>query len=119
MVYQLGVLRPTRLVEGALPSRRQGGGTVRGRARPFSGTSVDVLAKWVDRQIDISQDAAYIQAPEALKAIHDREFATPAATFDEFRWRIQYLAELGIGRLLRSEMTREEAIAAAMGEKLA
>lgn len=44
-----------------------------------------------------------------MKAIHDREYATPPETFMEYRWRIQYLAELGVGRLLRSMKSDEEA----------
>lgn len=50
-----------------------------------------------------------------MKAIHDREYPTPAASFTEFRWRLQYLAELGLGRLLRREQQSEdEAFADAM-----
>lgn len=42
-------------------------------------------------------------------AIHDREFASRPATFDEFRWRLQYLAELGVGRLVRRVQREEDA----------
>lgn len=40
-------------------------------------------------------------------------YATPAASFNEFRWRMQVIAELGVGRLLRREQqTENEAYAA-------
>lgn len=51
-------------------------------------------------------------------AIHDHEFPTRPATYDEFRWRVQYLAELGIGRLLRREHQSEQEAADALLGKL-
>jgi hypothetical protein len=51
--------------------------------------------------------------------IHDREFATPPEDFRDFLWRIQYLAELGVGRLLRQEQRSEADVARAIREKLA
>lgn len=41
-------------------------------------------------------------------AIHDREYSSRPATFAEFRWRLQYLAELGVGRLLRADRAAED-----------
>ena len=43
-----------------------------------------------------------------MKAIHDFYFATEPETFTELRWRMQVIAELGVGRLLRREQQSED-----------
>ncbi len=40
--------------------------------------------------------------------IHDREYATPPRTWHDFQLRILYLAELGIGRLIRRHEQSED-----------
>jgi hypothetical protein len=47
-------------------------------------------------------------------AIHDREYSSRPQTFEEFRWRLQYLAELGVGRLIRREQQHESEVFAEM-----
>lgn len=75
---------------------------------PFSGESVHTLAKWADGEIDISETAYFGSSPEAIKAVHDHEYATPPRTWDELRWRMQWIAERRLGRLLRAEQMRED-----------
>jgi hypothetical protein len=41
-------------------------------------------------------------------AIHDHEFSTRPETFTELRWRIQYISELGVGRLMRRQYQSED-----------
>lgn len=43
-------------------------------------------------------------------AIHDHFYSTKPATVTDLRWRLQVLAELGVGRLLRKELKREDEI---------
>ena len=45
-------------------------------------------------------------------AIHDRYYATPPATYDELRWRLQHIAEEEIGRRVRDAGASEDAVAA-------
>lgn len=47
-------------------------------------------------------------------AIHDHFYATPPKTLTDLRWRLQVLAEVGVGRLVRRELMREEEAAARM-----
>lgn len=41
-------------------------------------------------------------------AIHDFYYASPPKTYTELRWRLQVIAELGVGRLLRREQMAED-----------
>lgn len=45
-------------------------------------------------------------------------YATPPASFTELRWRLQVIAELGVGRLLRREQQSEQEAAEALMGKL-
>lgn len=85
---------------------------------PFNGDDLKVVAAWADGHIDISDEAVFIKAPEALRVIHDREYATPPRSFREYRLRIQYLAELGVGRLIRKQKSHEDSVADAINEQL-
>jgi hypothetical protein len=53
-----------------------------------------------------------------VKAIHDRYFATAPSSFDELRWRLQYIAEEEIGRRLREAQSAESIAAARMVSSL-
>ncbi len=100
-------------------SGRKGGCPVgRGASYPFSGPSVTVLAQWAHRAIDISAEASYLDAPEAVKVIHDRYYATPPASFRELRWRLQHIAEEEFGKYVRQEHAAEEVAARNMIAKL-
>lgn len=44
-----------------------------------------------------------------MKAIHDRHFATPPASFAEYRWRLQLLAEESVGTRVRDVGRAEDA----------
>lgn len=48
-----------------------------------------------------------------MKAVHDRYFATPPASYDEYRWRLLLLAEETVGTRVRDEGRREDAAWAA------
>ena len=48
-----------------------------------------------------------------MKAIHDRHYATPPASYDEYRWRLQLLAEETVGRRVREAEHAEDAAWAA------
>lgn len=76
---------------------------------PFSERDLQVLSAFADGRIDISEEAYLQQASLAVKVIHDHEFATPPASFREYRLRVQYLAEQKVGRLVRQEQAREDA----------
>lgn len=49
-----------------------------------------------------------------MKAIHDRYYATPPASFSELRWRLQHIAEEEVGKRVRNEKAAEDAAAMAM-----
>jgi hypothetical protein len=49
-----------------------------------------------------------------VKAIHDMYYATQPASFTELLWRLQVIAELGVGRLLRREQQSEQEAAEAI-----
>lgn len=50
-----------------------------------------------------------------MKAVHDRYYATPPASLDEYRWRLQLLAEETVGvRLRKAERDEDAAWVAAM-----
>ncbi len=100
-------------------SGRKGGCPVgRGASCPFSGPSLTVLAQWSHRAIDISAEANYLDAPEAVKVIHDRYYSTPPASFRELRWRLQHIAEEELGKYVRQEHAAEEVAAREMVSKL-
>lgn len=44
-----------------------------------------------------------------MKAVHDRYYATPPADFEEYRWRLQLLAEETVGKALRTKAREEDA----------
>lgn len=51
-------------------------------------------------------------------AIHDLAYATKPATVTELRWRLQVIAEIGVGRAQRRELSHEDAAAAEMARIL-
>jgi hypothetical protein len=53
-----------------------------------------------------------------VKAVHDRYYATPPATYDEYRWRLQLLAEETVGKRVRAAVRAEDAAFAAAAEAL-
>lgn len=53
-----------------------------------------------------------------MKAIHDRYYATPPATFDDLRWRLQHIAEEEVGKRVREAVAAEDAAAAAMSRAI-
>lgn len=53
-----------------------------------------------------------------MKAVHDRYYATSPATFTEYRWRLQLLAEETVGRRVRDAGREQDAAWAAAMEKL-
>jgi hypothetical protein len=44
-----------------------------------------------------------------VKAIHDRYYSTPPATFTELRWRFQHIAEEEIGKHMRNQQASDDA----------
>lgn len=44
-----------------------------------------------------------------MKAIHDRYYSTPPATFTELRWRFQHIAEEEIGKHMRNQQASDDA----------
>jgi hypothetical protein len=53
-----------------------------------------------------------------VKAVHDRYYATPPASFDEYRWRLQLIAEETVGRPARQQQAQEDAAWTAAQEML-
>ena len=53
-----------------------------------------------------------------MKAVHDRHYATQPGSHDEYRWRLQLLAEETVGKGLRRAARAEDAAFAAAGESL-
>lgn len=53
-----------------------------------------------------------------MKAIHDRYYATPPGSYDEYRWRLQLLAEETVGKRLRDAGRAEDAAFAAAAAAL-
>ena len=53
-----------------------------------------------------------------MKAIHDRHYATPPASFAEYRWRLQLLAEETVGVRVRDTQRAEDAAWAAAADAL-
>jgi hypothetical protein len=49
-------------------------------------------------------------------AIHDRYYATPPATYDALRWRLQHIAEEEVGKRVREAQASEDAVASRMAE---
>ncbi len=76
-----------------------------GGAAPFDGPGVDLLAAYADGAVDISADGLADAAPEALEAILDYHYpdGRHRDDFSVARWRLQLLAELGVGRLVREQ----------------
>jgi hypothetical protein len=69
-----------------------------------------VLATHVDRQLDISADGLPAEAPEAVLAVLDYHYPDGRHRDDYVvaRWRLQYLAELNVGSLIRQHARRED-----------
>jgi hypothetical protein len=86
---------------------------------PFSGYGVTLIAQWADGRLDLSADGLWWQAPDALMAIHDHFYSTPPKSVTDLRWRLQVLAEIGVGRLVRRELSQEDAAAAEMARLMA
>lgn len=89
-----------------------------GASRPFTGASVQIIAAWADRRIDISEPQYLKEAPEAVKAIHDRYYATAPGSYDELRWRLQLIAEEEVGHRMRSAKASEDTAAARLSGAL-
>lgn len=53
-----------------------------------------------------------------MKAIHDRYFATPPSSFEEYRWRLLLLAEERVGVRVRERGRAEDAAWAAAGDAI-
>lgn len=53
-----------------------------------------------------------------MKAIHDRHFATPPASYSDYRWRLQLLAEETVGVRVRDTARQEDAAWAAAADAL-
>ena len=53
-----------------------------------------------------------------MKAVHDRHYATPPADHDEYRWRLQLLAEETVGKAVRGQARQEDAAWAAATDRL-
>lgn len=53
-----------------------------------------------------------------MKAVHDRYYATPPASYDEYRWRLLLLAEETVGRRVRDAGRAEDAAFAAAMEAI-
>lgn len=53
-----------------------------------------------------------------MKAIHDRYFATPPASYTDYRWRLQLLAEETVGTRVRDVGRAEDAAWAAAANAL-
>lgn len=53
-----------------------------------------------------------------MKAIHDRCFATPPASYTDYRWRLQLLAEETVGTRVRDHQRAEDAAWAAAANAL-
>ena len=53
-----------------------------------------------------------------MKAIHDRYYAIPPASFTELRWRLQHIAEEEVGVRVRDAQAHEDAIALDLVQKV-
>lgn len=106
------------MARGAASGRKGGCPVRRGAHGPFSGPSLEVLSKWAHRSIDISDEANYLDAPEAIKVIHDRYYPTQPSTFGELRWRLQHIAEEELGVRVRNAKAAEDAHAAEMARRM-
>lgn len=75
---------------------------------PITQVDHDVLAAWADRRIDISEDAVIEAAPRAVLVIHDHAFGSRPSTVEEYRLRLQLLAELRGGAPRRRSSRRRD-----------
>lgn len=53
-----------------------------------------------------------------MKAIHDRYYSTPPASWADLRYRLQLIAEEEIGRHVREAQGSEDAVAAELARKV-
>ena len=72
---------------------------------------MDILAAWADGRIDVSADGLYELAPDALLAILDYHYPDGRHRDDwtAARWRLQLIAETGVGSLMRQAARADEA----------
>ena len=79
--------------------------------RPFSAGGTGVLRDYADQRIDISAEWAFSEAPQAIEAILDYHFGDGRHRDDYgvARWRLQLLAELGVGWQVRQSGAEEAA----------
>jgi hypothetical protein len=79
--------------------------------RPFSQGGVELIAGFADERIDVSDFGGHTEAEgEALTAILDLHYPDGRHR-DDYRtaqWRLQLLAELGVGKRLRQYADRED-----------
>jgi hypothetical protein len=95
-----------------MPDRRGGRRAVRGASdSPFNARGVELVAGFADERIDVSDfDATREDEGEALTAILDLHYPDGRHR-DDYRtaqWRLQLLAELGVGKRLRQYADRED-----------
>lgn len=53
-----------------------------------------------------------------MRAIHDLHYATPPKDWEDYRWRLQVIAELGVGRAMRKHQAAEDAAFARAADAL-
>lgn len=53
-----------------------------------------------------------------MRAIHDRYYASPPASWDDYRWRLQLLSEERLGVRVREQARQEDVAWAAAGAAL-
>lgn len=77
----------------------------------MGGPGAEVLAAWADGRIDISERHWSLTAPDAVEAILDYHFPDGRHRDDQriARVRLQLLAELHVGSVMRAEAAAEEA----------
>jgi hypothetical protein len=103
---------PRRLLGPRHASRRGSQRAVRDPGdRPFSQGGVELIAGFADERIDVSDFGGHTEAEgEALTAILDLHYPDGRHR-DDYRtaqWRLQLLAELGVGKRLRQYADRED-----------
>jgi hypothetical protein len=83
---------------------------IRGGDAPFAGAGVQTIARFADQAIDISDEWIAAEAPEAIEAILDLHYpdGRHRDDFEVARWRLQLIAELGVGRLVRQQQAGED-----------
>jgi hypothetical protein len=103
---------PRRLLGPRHAARRGGERALRNPGdRPFSQGGVELIAGFADERIDVSDFGGHTEDEgEALTAILDLHYPDGRHR-DDYRtaqWRLQLLAELGVGKRLRQYADRED-----------